>query len=291
MIKERKIFNRGGSAGRKIVGSLRVKIIIVAIVFLIIIMLYQTYFESDTEETSSDDDKIPQISGSSTINIFKNIDNNTIQIFNPTISKDHNNRYLIAFERIGNNGTSNVWLSSSNGGETWNQEWVYDESLENLTNPQLKFTQQQHFILSYEHDGMTNISYSKNGHDWSSPEPGELFVEDKSVFYGDDYLFKANQTGLWYLNYDDIDQTNYIDGQSLPLQKSFTNASIIRINDYKFIIAHENSTDGSRSIILTTIFFKELEEPDTIYNWDLLIIFSILGLIFLSLIIQEISHD
>jgi hypothetical protein len=262
-----------------------------AIVILIIIILYQTYFEFDTEQTSSDDDKIPQLSGSSSVDIFKNIDNNTIQMYNPTISKDHNNHYLIAFEKVGNNGSSNIWLSSSNDGETWNQEWIFDENLKNLTNPQLKFTQQQHFILSFDHEKMTNIRYSQNGYDWSLPEPGELFIEDKSVFYGDDYLLKANNTGLWYLNYDDIDQSNYIDGQSLTNQKSFTNASIIRINDFKFIIAHENSTDRFHSIILTTIFFKELEESDTIYNWDLLIIFSILGLILVSLIIQEISHD
>ena len=131
MIKEKGLFRSSGIKSPVALKDLRGKIILTALIFLIIILIYQTYFESTTSNNDSENDKLIKLSNSPSQNLFENKDNTSERIFHPTIASNERNYYLVAFEMVGINGTSSIWLSSSVNGKTWTTPKIFDNNQSN----------------------------------------------------------------------------------------------------------------------------------------------------------------
>ena len=238
MIKEKKFFKRGVALSRETGSNLRLKIIILSVVFLIFIILYQTYFESNTYEKSHKNNGIFIVSDSTSINILNNIsniNNVTPLLHNPTIAMDRKNQYLMAFEEIEVNGSSTIRLSTSKNGISWSPSWSYSYNVTNAKNPLLEYVQDKYFILTFEHEGKKYISTSKNGSEWSIPQLEEIFEKNDSIYYTKHYLLKANKTGLWFYNYKDLEHDELNDSIQQLLNTTFLNASILKIHNYKYL--------------------------------------------------------
>jgi hypothetical protein len=282
------IFNQKNNIGSKTGGGLRLKIIIVFIVFFIIVIFYHTYFE---ETTKDDIEQLPQLVKSKKTNIFKDYTNKSDRLYNPTIAMQSPDHYLIAFEKLGKNGSINIWFTNSLNGIDWSKPKLLFDNLSNTKMPYLEYIKDKFYVLSFLYNNSRYITTSINGDSWITPHPSELYYKNKSLYYGDDYFLMANSTGLWRVIYEDLKTGNIpLIGEQI-LSDNLSNASISYVNKYKFNIIHENPIDGFSSINLTTILFEPLEKNDNEVKWDLLIVFVILGFVFLVIIIQEVARD
>ena len=75
------------------------------------------------------------------------------------------------------------------------------------------------------------------------------------------------------------------------MPNDFTNASILMVNEYEFIIVYENSIENYNSVIFTTIQFEKPENTKNTVKWDLLVIFIILEIILVTMVVQEVARD
>ena len=284
MKNEKRFSKRGMIIPRDKIGNLRNVLLGIFIIFCIIVVIYNIYFESGTPNETEEAKELLELSGEpSPIYILKN---NTNYLTNPSITMNHYNQYLIAFEKV-INGSSNIWLSESTDGRNWTSEWVFNNNLINATNPRLEYFQENEFALYYDMNGTRYIQITQNGStlEWGTPEPWEYEVEDKSVYSADKYKLVANETGFWSsdINGDFNWQLLWIDNFSSP--------AILKVNDYQFLVIHENPEGNFTSITLTIVDFAEPETDETELKWDLMILFIILGVILLGIIVQEVARE
>ena len=290
IVKDKSLIKRNNASRGDSFGSLRVKIIIMFLVFFIIIMVYHTYFETPT--ISEEKTTIPKTSDIDTIEIFQ-IDENisTYSFHNPTIAKSTDDLFLMGVQKLNINGTSEILLFSSKDGRTWSELNVFQVDMSEMKNPKINYVNGQYFVLLFESNGNNYITTSNDGQNWTAPELSGFDDNEKSVYYETDFLLVANQTGLWILNYNELQDPDSMAEAECILKTQTTNASLLKLNDDKYMVIYENNYDGSNTIALTTITFSfpEKDEPDL--KWDLLIIFIILGIILLFLIVKEVAHD
>jgi hypothetical protein len=281
--------------------SLRIKILILFLVIFMVVSIYDTYFEDSTNSNSDEDtnnDAYPKLKESSSIIIYKGGDNQTSYIKNPTISIGDNGHYLIPCEeynQIDNNNRSGISLITSPDGKKWSRPHsleIFNHNLVNPKSPQLTYVNNEYYVLSIAIHQDRYFSISQDGKSWSPPERSELHYYNDSIIYEEDYMIIANNTGLWSFNYNvDMDSKKPF-GQGINLLSyGLRNASIEKINNYKYLIVHENISNNNTSIVLTTIFLKHPNKEETALKWDLLLIFVVLGLILLLMIIREVSRD
>ena len=306
--KEKGLFKIGLKRGREsTIDNLRNKIIVILTIFFIIILIYHTYFESDTNKKDGNDTTIPTLLKSNSISIFQNNDNNTIDLRNPTIAMDQNGKYFVAFEKVDINGSTGIFIIRSNTNNTWTEPIIPMGNLTDATKPYLKYIQGNNLVLTFESGGKYYFQISNNGFNWTSPEPGQLFLESDMVYYSNDFHFLVNSTGLWLFNYNNLNEDrNYVINLSLNsndgphddstvakqiFRYNFTNPSLMKVNNEKFLIVHDKSMENLRSINLTTIYFKYPEEGKISIKWDLLAIFLIIGLFLLLMIVKEVARD
>lgn len=291
----------GIKQGRNLIGNVRLIIIILFIVFCIIVIIYNIYFETDPTEKTQDADKSIHFFRSTSTNIFYDqieyikssistnglnisLENTSVYLHQPTITKGLEDKYYIAFEvKITNHST--IWLADSTDGKTWSIPWLVQKNLTGAANPYLHFITPNQFRLFYEIENERFISVSNNGTIWSEPSPWERPIEDKAVYYGESQIIISNHTGLWASDFKD-DNVNW---QKL-MQDHFINSSLLHINDYEFKVIYENTTNDHQSLILTTIYFKEPPVEDSEIKWDLLIVFIVIGLLILAIMVQEVAH-
>ena len=293
MIKDDRIKPHGlGVLGREPTGSLRLRFVIIFVVFLIIVMIYHTYFESPglANEDDGDDSNLPKLHQTTSEVIFQQR-NNTTRLQNPTIARDKGADYLVAFDEVCKNGSSTIKLIYSHDSKTWTPRDLPASTFTGANKPYLEFIQDHYFILSYKHNTTRYIQTSPNGRTWSPPTPSELFIENQSISYNKNYLLLTSKGGLRVFNYSDFEISMGNASGHLILEKAIGNASILKIHDYKFMIVHEDPGGIANSIVLTTVTFQPQKEAETVIKWDLLIIFIILGLFLLSLLVKEVARD
>ena len=274
MKNERKFNRRRIIFGHPITGNLRIILFSIFILFCVIIIIYHTYFESTASVETDNTSEIPKLANTTSIILFTN-NNSSTQLHNPTISTNLKDHYLIAFEKVVNNSYSTIWLSESKDAITWLSPWLINNNLTDNQNPQLKYVQGQDFALYFISEGKRYIQISQNGSafKWGAPEQWEFPLEDKSVYNSDYFFLVANQSGLWV---SDVDiKVNWYQ----LMYENLTNSSIFKINDFEFLIVHENPQDNFQSITITTISFKDSGSQKTEIKWDLLILFIVIGII------------
>lgn len=285
MKNEKRFSTRGSRIVREPIIKLRSILIIFFIAFCLIIIIYHTYFETETTASTEIVTEFSELSPTNVIHVLEKTSNITIQLFNPSILIDKNNHYLLAFEKVETNGTSYIWLMDSPDGSTWVRPRIQFSELGGAKEPHLEFFQEKQIRLFFYYNGTVHLSISNNGSIWSTPEPWIYGINNKSMNRLDDNLLITNQTGLWISNFE-----NTIDWQLL-INNNFTNSSIIKVNDYEFVIVYENSTDNYKSFNLNSLYFKKSDKSETIIKWDLLILFIILGMIFLTIIVHEVARE
>jgi hypothetical protein len=299
MKKDWKHGNVGRNGGRNIRGNVRLLLIVLFLVFCVIIFIYDTYYESRSSDTNSNDTQLPEISEYTSIDILANhsiynIGNDTLNnnltnisqstfLHNPSIAKSSPKHYYLAYIVEVRNKTS-VWFSETIDGNKWQTPWTTENNFTNANNPVLTFSKNQQFKLFYEQNEKSFLRVSEDAILWSAAEPWEFRLEEESIYYSENNIFTTNSTGFWVSSFDEE-----ISWQSL-MTTNFTNASIMQINNNNFIIIHENSTNNHSSFILTTITFKTHPEQKLEPKWELMVVFVIMGIILLSIMIQEIAH-
>ncbi|WP_455391904.1 hypothetical protein [[Eubacterium] cellulosolvens] len=298
MNEEKKFSKPMLTFGRKPLGNLRIIILVLFIIFCIVLIIYHTYFESDITDISKTTDEYPQFSKSFSINLFQDqldpldlglsepgsrFNNTTIRLFNPSIICPQEDQCLIAFELEANNQTF-LYFSESDDGETWTHPWGGQEEFTNAYNPQLEYATESKYRLFFKLNGEQYLSLSNNGTIWSTPEPWDYQLEAKSIYNLEGKIIAANRTGLWSSDFEAESHWRRL------MPTGFLNSSIIKVDTYKFLILHENSTADFESLSLTTVYFKKPKKEETELNWGLFIFFAILGLILLSLMVQEVAH-
>ena len=212
------------------------------------------------------------------------MNNTTIHFHKPTITEASDEDLFIAFEVNTENQTT-IWLSYSSDGKSWSTPWVAQKNLTQTRNPYLQYITLGQFRLFYEIQGEQFITVSNNGTTWSTPTAWEHDIVDKAMYYDENYIMISNHTGLWVSDFDD-DNINW----RRLVHNEFLNSSILRIDEYKFLIIHENSTNDHESLSLTTVDFKKPADGETEIKWDLLIVFIVIGLIILAIMVQEVAH-
>jgi hypothetical protein len=272
-------------------GSLRLKIFIMFFVFLITLMVYDTYFEG-SGKSSEDTNELPKLLDSKSENIFQDsFNNSTFGLYNPTISKNDDNIFLIVFEKMKSNGSTELWLSNSSDGEKWSKPVQILNQILNSTEPHLIPLDGQNFILSFEVLGQRYISISNDRIIWSDPEPSELYSEIGSVYYDKEYILVANENGLIRYRIEELESQNFSNTGEVIINKQMINVSFVKIKETNLKIVHENFENNNDSIVLTTLKFEKPDGDSTEIKWDLLIIFLIIGFILVIMIVQEIAHD
>ena len=285
MKNEKRFSTRGSRILREPIIKLRSILIIFFIAFCLIIIIYHTYFETETSASTEIVTKLSDFSPTSAINVFENTNNTTTQLFNPSILIDKNNHYLLAFEKVETNSASYIWLMDSSDGSTCVKPRIQFSDLAGAKRPYLEYFQEEQFRLFFYYNGKQYVSISRNGSLWSPPEPWVYSINNNSMNNLDDKLLVTNQTGLWVSDFEDG-----IDWQ-LIIKNNFTNSSITKVENYEFVIVYENSTDNYKSFNLNSVHFKKSEKSEIIIKWDLLILFIILGIIFLSIIVHEVARE
>jgi hypothetical protein len=290
-LKDSGILKTNRTNGSGPISSLRIKILIMFLVVLIILMVYHTYLEEPTD--SDHKNKIHDLSNISSIDILNDLDNKNIttQLFNPSVTIIPDGQYFIVFEKNDINGTFRICISNSNDGISWSSPKILFKDINYTRYPTIHYFQDQYLILSFEINGTRHISLSENGIEWTPPERSEHYDKNDLIYYAKNYFILANQSGVWYINYKEIDIEEDSRMSEQLLAGDHSNASILYLNEQTFIVVNENSTDGYSSIIITTLFFQESSNKDSEIKWDLLIIFVILGFILLVIIVQEVAHD
>jgi hypothetical protein len=281
--------------------SLRVKIFILFLLIFLIIGIYDTYFEGSNSDSDKDDEEhinIPELKKSSTFVIFESSMNNNIYLRNPAITRGYKDQYLIACEeyyKTDGNISLKISIFESPDGQKWFKQTnptIFDSNFTNPRSPQIEYVNSEYYILSVDIQSQRYISISSDGKSWTIPERSTLYFQNDSLVFNDEHVISANSTGIWLFDYDAMIETdlNLNHGQTI-LSNDFTNASILKVNNFKYIIAHERWSDNTTSIILTTLFFEEPDKPKTELKWDLLFIFIVLGFILLLMVVQEVSRD
>lgn len=283
--------------GRDLIGNVRIIIIILFIVFCIIIIIYHLYFESETTDKDENDTETLQLLRSDSISIlhdqmeyFKSAtsdegtNDTTIHFHRPTITEASDGELFIAFEVKTENKTT-IWLSYSNDATFWSTPWIAQKNVTQTRYPYLQYNALGQFRLFYEISGDQFVTVSNNGTTWGAPTTWEHDIVDKAMYYGKNYIMISNHTGLWVSNFDD-DNINW----RRLVENEFLNSSILRIDEYEFLIIHENSTNDHESLSLTTVDLKKPADGETIIKWDLLIVFIVIGLIILATMVQEVAH-
>jgi hypothetical protein len=272
-------------------GSLRLKIFIMFFLFLITLMIYDTYFEGSSE-SSDDKNDLPKLLDSKSVYIFHDsFDNSTLGFYNPTIAKNDNNIYLIVFEKLKNDGSTELWFSNSSDGKKWSEPVHILNQILNSTKPHLITLDGQNFILSFEVLGQKYISIYNDPLIWNDPEPSELYSEVSPIYYDKEYIIIANETGLTRYCIEDLEDRNLSNTGEVIIKKQMVNVSFVKIKDTCLKIVHENVDNNNDSIVLTTLDFDKLDDESTDIKWDLLIIFVIIGSILVIMIVQEIARD
>jgi len=285
MKNEKRLSTRGSRILREPIIKLRSILIIFFIAFCLIIIIYHTYFETETSASTEIVTELSEFSPTSTINVFEKTNNTTTQLFNPSILIDKNNHYLLAFEKVDMNGTSYLWLTDSSDGSTWVRPRIQFSELAGAKRPYLEYFQEKQFRLFFYYNGKQYVSISRNGSQWSPPEPWIYSIINKSMNRLDDNLLVTNQTGLWISDFE-----NGIDWK-LMIKNNFTNSSITKVEDYEFVIVYENSTDNYKSFNLNSVHLKKSDKSEINIKWDLLILFIILGMIFLTIMVHEVARE
>lgn len=287
-IRDRGVLKRNSLNLPEGIGSLRIKIFIMFIVFLIIVMVYHTYFEEPSKE--KEENNLLKIKNISSNNILNNISDINVGLFNPTLIK-FSDEYLLAFEKIEKNSTINIWLSTSKNSIQWSMPKILFIKYQNANKPCLNYIKDKYLVLSFEYNSIRHISISKDSQSWGIPQSSELYKKNDSIYYGIDYILMANQSGLWRFTYNEVDRLNLAVVGDQIIHDNLSNASICNVNDNKFIVVYENSTSKNNSLIITSIIFEKPEKSDSEIKWDLLIIFIILGFMLLVIIVQEVARD
>lgn len=254
-------------------------------------MLYHTYFESPSEKDDSNNRSLIKPSEPGSIHIYKVNNTKISQLHNPTIAIDQDANYLVAYEKREYNGSSSIWLTNSSNGTTWQPPVLHSNGLPGATKPYLEYVQDIYYILSFDFDEKRYVQVSSDGFNWSTPKPSNIFSESQSLFYSDEYILLADQTGLWLLDYEDFQNSSNDSKGKLLMPNDFTNASILMVNEYEFIIVYENSIENYNSIIFTTVQFEKPENTKNTVKWDLLVIFIILEIILVTMVVKEVARD
>jgi hypothetical protein len=293
-------FSHGRNGNRGLKGNIRIFIFIFFILICIIIAIYNTYFESNDQDKSNVDDDLPRIANvlihdllenksfvqNSSLNesILKNI--STIQIHSPSITEsDVGDSYISFIMEIENE--SSIWFTKTSDDIFWAKPWLGLNDFTNLTDLNdlnLEFSNSNNFRLFYEKNGFQFLSISNDAVSWSPSEPWNYQIEDRSISITENEIFSANHTGLWVSDFKDQITWHQLFSQN------FSNASILNLDDEKLLIVHENATNSSTTLTITTIELRSPTIKDLEPRWDLLIIFIILGLILLYIMIQEVAH-
>ncbi len=281
--------------------SPRVRVFILFLLIFLIVGIYDTYYEESNSDSDKEDKVIintPELKKTSTLEIFQSSINNTIYLRNPAIIRGSKDQYLIACEeyyKTDGNTSSKISIFESSDGQKWFKQvypTIFDRNFSNPRSPQMEYVNSEYFIMSFDIQLQRYISISTNGKSWTTPERSTLYFQNDSMVYNDEYVILANNTGIWLYDYDVmIDSEVNLDHGQIILSNDFTNSSILKVNNNKYIIAHERWSDNTTSIVLTTLFFEEPDKSETKLKWGLLIIFIVLGFILLLMIIQEVSRD
>ncbi len=291
MRNEKKFSKRGTIISRNIFSDLRFIILMFFIIFFIIIIIYNVYFETPIEKKNDKTEDILEFSKTESISIFKEINNitnttnTTTQLHNPSVVFNGENQYLLAFECVETNKPITIILMQSDSGISWTPLKNLDIDLNGTKNPRLKYIQDEDFMLFYELGENRYYRLSSDGSSWSSPKSWDYDLENKSIYNKENYILIANQTGLWFSKLGEKGEWDKF------IELNFTNPAIAKISDYRFIIVHENPVDNFDSIILTTVYFKEPSDSESILKWELLILFIILGIILFGLMVHEVAQE
>jgi hypothetical protein len=256
-----------------------------------ILIVYDTYFEK-SESKNEDQKVLPRITEKDDVEVFFNYNNTTIHnVYEPSIAIDTEGNYFISFITRIDDKEEFVWHSHSTNKEDWVEPKLIFEYSGNVSDLYLDYIESHFFSLTIKLNGVNYLTTSLDGLTWSDINKTELFIKNGSICYEDGYVIYINHLGVNIFHYENLNELGIQSNSQLVIEYSYKNPSILKIDDNRFLIVHENENNNQSSVIITTFELDFSEPTKDEIKWDILIIFLIMFLILIFMIIKEIAHD